>query len=54
MNKTDKIYTFSPASNDAYGIGYFKHYTIQDLIQMGKDILGDYQMSDEEKASYGG
>ena len=53
-NETDKIYTLSNADGKRYGVGYFKHYTIDELIQMGKNILGDYQFSDEEKASYGG
>lgn len=53
-NVTDRIYTITSKGSGYYDVGFFKRYTIEELIQMGKDILGDYQMSDEEKASYGG
>ena len=34
-------------------LGFFKHYTLEELIQKGKNIIGDIEMSDEMKAEYG-
>ena len=53
-NTTDRMYTYSDVDlAGEYVYGYFEHYTLEQLVQMGKDYLGDYQMSDEEKSAYG-
>ena len=34
-------------------IGYYEHYTTEDLLRKGKEALGSFSMTDEEKATYG-
>ncbi len=34
-------------------LGYYRHYTLDDLIKKAKDILRDHEMSQEQKDSYG-
>jgi len=34
-------------------IGYFKHYTVTDLIDKTKDLLGGQEMSEDQKSMYG-
>ena len=52
-NQSDRIYTYSRIEADGLSIGYFDHYSVEELEQMGRDIIGDYTMSDEERAEYG-
>lgn len=39
--------------NNKDKLGYFKHYTLEELIKKGKNIIGDIEMSDAKKAEYG-
>lgn len=50
---TDRFYTLSFTNPGYNHIGYFKHYTLDDLIQKGKDILQGAELTDEEKSEYG-
>ncbi len=50
---TDRFYTYSFKTTYEYHIGYFKHYTTEELIQKAKDILQDSELSDEKKTEYG-
>ena len=50
---TDRFYTLSFTNSGENHIGYFKHYTLDDLIQKGKDILQGAELTDEEKSEYG-
>ena len=38
---------------DEYEIGYFKHYTAEDLKKKAEDMLQGVEMSDEKKSEYG-
>ncbi len=49
---SDRFYTFS-SKNEQYSIGYFKHYSVDDLIRKANDILQGAEMSDEMKSQYG-
>ena len=49
---TDRFYTYSSQSNK-YSIGYFPHYSKDDLVRKAKDILQGAEMSEEVKSQYG-
>ena len=49
----DRIITYSSLGDEEYRIGYFKHYTLEELIQKGKDILGGLELTEEQKSYYG-
>ena len=49
----DRIITYSNLVDEEYRIGYFKHYTLEELIQKGKDILGGLELTEEQKSYYG-
>ncbi|MBQ6469110.1 MAG: TIR domain-containing protein [Lachnospiraceae bacterium] len=34
-------------------LGYFRHYTIEDLLRKGKEALRDFSMTNEERLAYG-
>ncbi|MBE5996786.1 MAG: TIR domain-containing protein [Lachnospiraceae bacterium] len=34
-------------------LGYFEHYTVDDLLRKGKEALRGFSMADEERASFG-
>ena len=50
---TDRFYTISYTKSGENNIGYFKHYTLYELIQKGRDIIQESELTDEEKAEYG-
>jgi len=50
---SDRFYIYSKGGEEGNEIGYYKHYTVEDLIQKAKDILHGTEMSPEEKAMYG-
>ncbi|MBQ7708032.1 MAG: TIR domain-containing protein [Lachnospiraceae bacterium] len=50
---TDRFYTLSYTEKGKNHIGYFKHYTLEELIQKGKDILQGAELSDEDKSPFG-
>ena len=45
-------HTYTTDSNNNY-VGYYKHYTVQDLIEKGNEIVQNATLSDEEKSLYG-
>ena len=49
---TDRIYSYSRPSS-SFTIGYFRHYTTDELIKKARDYLQGAEMSDEEKSEYG-
>ena len=51
--KTDVFFAYSNTSFDNYHIGYFRHYTLSDLIDKAHRILGNNQITDELKSQYG-
>ena len=52
--KTDSFltYGFTRSQDESY-VGWFKHYSIDDLIAKAKNHLGDAEMSDGKKSIYG-
>ena len=50
---TDSFFAFSYTSSSEYRIGYFRHYTLQDLIDKANKILGGATLSKEKKSAYG-
>ena len=50
---SDSFFAFSFTNSKDFHIGYFRHYTLQDLIDKANKILGGVQMSDEQKSQYG-
>lgn len=51
--KTDRFYTMSYTNSGENHIGYFKHYTTDELIQKGRDLIKGTELSDEIKSEYG-
>ena len=50
---TDRFYTTSYTKSGENHIGYFKHYTTDELIQKAHDIIRNAELSDELKSEYG-
>ena len=50
---SDRFYTMSYTKTGENSIGYFKHYTLDELIQKGEDILQGAELTDEQKSEYG-
>ena len=50
---TDRFYTLFYTNKGENHVGYYKHYTLEDLIKKGKDILQGAELTDEEKFEYG-
>ena len=50
---TDTFLALSLSEDDGYILGYFNHYTLKDLIRKAKDILGDHELSQDQKDAYG-
>jgi len=51
--KTDVFFAYSNTTFDDYHVGYFRHYTLSDLIDKAHRILGNNQITDELKSQYG-
>lgn len=51
--KTDRFYTMSYTTIGENHIGYFKHYTTDELIQKGRDLIKGTELSEELKSEYG-
>ena len=49
----DIFLTYSLINDHKYKIGYYKHYTVEDLKKKAEDQLGGAEMSDEKKSEYG-
>ncbi|MBO4458598.1 MAG: TIR domain-containing protein [Butyrivibrio sp.] len=51
---TDTFISISQVLDDGQThLGFFKHYTLDDLIRKAKEILGDHEMPQEQKEAYG-
>ncbi|MBE5996790.1 MAG: hypothetical protein E7240_05470 [Lachnospiraceae bacterium] len=50
----DRIITYSTDINSGEtALGYFPHYSVEELLQKGKEALGDFALSGEERSRYG-
>ncbi len=53
-NPTDRFYTTSYSNSEERLVGYYRHYTAQDLVDRAYDILGDNaEVPDYLRARYG-
>ena len=50
---TDTFIALSKDEENVNRLGYFNHYTLDDLIRKAKEILGDHEMPKEQKEAYG-
>lgn len=50
---SDRVYTYAFENDKTTSLGYFKHYTTDELIEKGKKILHDTELSEELKYKYG-
>ena len=50
---SDRFYTFAYTSMTEGMLGYFDHYSLEDLIAKAKDIIRDETLSEEQKNIYG-
>ncbi len=50
---TDRFLAFSFKSKKSVRIGYFRHYTLDDLIDKAEEILNGAELSPEQKSRYG-
>ena len=50
---TDTFIAYSYKKSSEEKLGYFKHYTVDELIEKAHEFLGNSQMSEELKATYG-
>ncbi len=50
---TDRFFTTSYTSSSSVNIGYFRHYTLEELIEKGHNILQGSKLPDKVKAMYG-
>ena len=50
---TDTFLVYSYSTIKEVTVGYFKHYTVEELIQKGRDMLQGQEMSEELKNDYG-
>ncbi len=51
--ESDRFITMSYESEEKYKMGYFKHYTLEDLKAKAEKILQGEEMSEEMKRQYG-
>ena len=50
---TDRFFSFSFKSMKEIRVGYFRHYTLSDLIEKAYRIIGDLELTEEQKSQYG-
>lgn len=50
---TDRFMAFSYKSTKEIHVGYFKHYTLSDLMDKAYKIIGRLQLTEEQKSQYG-
>ena len=51
--KTDTFLVYSYSTIREVQVGYFRHYTVEELIQKGREMLRGQEMSEELKKNYG-
>ena len=50
---TDRFFTYSWEDEDDIHVGFFRHYTLEELIKRAQEMIGDNVMSDEFRSRYG-
>lgn len=50
---TDRFYTYGTRDTDSYTIGYFDHYSMQDLIDRANELLENTPMPESLRSNYG-
>ena len=50
---TDRFMAFSYKFTKEIHVGYFKHYTLSDLMDKAYKIIGRLELSEEQKSQYG-
>ena len=48
----DQLITYV-SDSEGYTIGTFQRYTTQDLVELGKALVGESELSEETKSLYG-
>ena len=51
--KSDRFYAYSFQVSSQCYVGYFKHYSLEDLVAKAKRFLGDREMDEVTKKKYG-
>lgn len=52
-DSTNRFFTYSTKDDEHFQIGYFDRYSTLDLIKKARDIVGDSELSEEQKIKYG-
>ena len=52
-NPTDRFFTYSSIDDYNAQIGYFERYSTMELIEKAKEMVGDSELTEEQKAKYG-
>ena len=50
---SDRFYTYTFMTSDEVRVGYFRRYTLEDLIEKAKTYLGNHELDESTKAKYG-
>jgi hypothetical protein len=50
---TDRFFVYSYRSSREVLPGYIKHYSVEDLVEKAKRILGDTPLDEATKSKYG-
>ena len=50
---TDRFISVASPARGTKQIGYFEHYTTEELIEKAKDILQEQELTEEQKSLYG-
>ena len=50
---TDRFFTYSYKDSEECEVGYFRHYSLDDLIKKARDFLQGTEMSEATKTEYG-
>ena len=50
---SDSFYSFSHENEKEFKVGYYKRYSLEELISRAKEILGTEELSTEKKSIYG-
>ncbi len=49
----DEFFSYSIASSKEISMGYFRHYTLEELIEKGKKITQNTELTPEQRSEYG-
>ena len=50
---TDRFYTYSWEDEHDMHVGFFRHYTLEELIRRAQELIGDNEMSPDFRSRYG-